>query len=486
MAAVLLSSLLFALHFSSSLAGNTTCADNGMDYYTNLVGETPCRTYERLRQICNNQYQVGTMNVNTPPDFCDEQVADCCCNSVAFALSMMCLTCQQGFSQNPNGYDAGKGAYQMYLTADRSGFCSPNKNQSLPDDIQAAVCNQKIKIFDDLYSLFWGDGTWFYQFTAQTINRDINSKANNTFTHCDSTTIHSTSSSDDSTSAPSSTSVSGSGSGSSSDSGSGSGSGSDNSSSDNQSNSSLSGGAIAGIAVGALAVLGLFGALAWFWRKQKRSEQRTYTGQAIIDGGPDGSGSMHRSPTSASMGQVQPYPYPYSSVPSSQSSSVPYSQASNPFSYTTGSSGSQSQHQLSGSAPSQSGSSVTGTGSNSGSGSAGSVSGAGAGAAAIGAGAASVARSRSTRKAPLPPIPSGSAVNNSSNENQRGYGYNPYDAFQPPAAPGQTSPGLSLGDDYENQNWSTERHMDAGPVPESMLQRAPSGRLPPAYGEQFG
>ena len=65
---------------------------------------------------------------------------------------------------------------------------------------------------------------------------------------------------------------------------------------DNQSNSSLSGGAIAGIAVGALVVLGLFGALAWFWRKQKRSEQRTYTGQAIIDGGPDGSGSMRECP----------------------------------------------------------------------------------------------------------------------------------------------------------------------------------------------
>ncbi|THU77845.1 hypothetical protein K435DRAFT_583271, partial [Dendrothele bispora CBS 962.96] len=140
-------------------AGNTTCADSGMDWYTDLVGETPCRTYERLRQICNNQYQVGIMNVNTPPDFCDEQVADCCCNSISFALSMMCLTCQQGFSQSSTGFDAGKGAYQMYLTAGRDGFCHPNTNQSFPDNIQTAVCNQKIKVFDSLYSLFWGDGS---------------------------------------------------------------------------------------------------------------------------------------------------------------------------------------------------------------------------------------------------------------------------------------------------------------------------------------
>ena len=31
---------------------------------------------------------------------------------------------------------------------------------SLPADIQTAVCNNKIKIFDDLYSLFWATGAW--------------------------------------------------------------------------------------------------------------------------------------------------------------------------------------------------------------------------------------------------------------------------------------------------------------------------------------
>jgi hypothetical protein len=29
------------------------CATNQLDWYTSVVGESPCRTYERLRQICD-------------------------------------------------------------------------------------------------------------------------------------------------------------------------------------------------------------------------------------------------------------------------------------------------------------------------------------------------------------------------------------------------------------------------------------------------
>ena len=32
--------------------------------------------------------------------------------------------------------------------------------KSLPNDVQAAVCNNKIKIDDDIYTLFWGTGAW--------------------------------------------------------------------------------------------------------------------------------------------------------------------------------------------------------------------------------------------------------------------------------------------------------------------------------------
>ncbi|KAF9067646.1 hypothetical protein BDP27DRAFT_900571 [Rhodocollybia butyracea] len=73
--------------------GNVTCSGTGLNWYTNFVGESPCKTYERLRQICNPAFEVGVMSTNTstPPDVCNEQLADCCCNSIAFALAMLCL-----------------------------------------------------------------------------------------------------------------------------------------------------------------------------------------------------------------------------------------------------------------------------------------------------------------------------------------------------------------------------------------------------------
>jgi hypothetical protein len=33
----------------------TVCATDQLDWYTSVVGETPCRTYERLRQICDSR-----------------------------------------------------------------------------------------------------------------------------------------------------------------------------------------------------------------------------------------------------------------------------------------------------------------------------------------------------------------------------------------------------------------------------------------------
>ncbi|KIK64771.1 hypothetical protein GYMLUDRAFT_160655 [Collybiopsis luxurians FD-317 M1] len=241
--------------------GNVTCSGTGMDWYTNQVGETPCKTYERLRQICNPNFEVGTMNTNTPPDVCDEQLADCCCNSIAFALAMLCLNCQQNIGSG-SGYDAGTGAYQDYLQGSRtSGTCSPVKNQTLPTDIQTAVCNQKIKIFNDLYSLFWNDGSC--QYTLQTLTRDIASEGNNTFTHCASTTVNGTSSSSSSSGSSSSTSSSSSSSGTSTS----------TSAADSTSTSSgLSGGAVGGIVAGVvIGAIGV-GAIVWlfWWRRRQR------------------------------------------------------------------------------------------------------------------------------------------------------------------------------------------------------------------------
>ncbi|KAJ3908016.1 hypothetical protein F5879DRAFT_428892 [Lentinula edodes] len=142
--------------------GNVTCSGTALDWYSAQTGETPCKTYERLRQICNSDFEVGIMNTTLPPDICDEQVSDCCCNSVAYALAMLCLNCQQNIGGG-SGYDAAAGDYQLYLEGSRTNgsTCTPVTNQTLSTAIQTAVCNEEIRLFDSLYSLFWTDGSWY-------------------------------------------------------------------------------------------------------------------------------------------------------------------------------------------------------------------------------------------------------------------------------------------------------------------------------------
>ncbi|KAH9948310.1 hypothetical protein B0H21DRAFT_250993 [Amylocystis lapponica] len=174
------------LFISGSLGvGNTTCLSDRLDWYTDAVGETPCTTYQRLRQLCNSDYEVGAFSPKTPGDNCDDQVSACCCNSVSWALSMLCMNCQQDASASVNGIDAGKGAYQMYLHSGGNGeLCSPMTNGSLPADIQQAVCNAGIKLDNFLYNLFWDDGSWFYSYTRESAETDQAANNNNTFTHC--------------------------------------------------------------------------------------------------------------------------------------------------------------------------------------------------------------------------------------------------------------------------------------------------------------
>ncbi|KAI0671073.1 hypothetical protein C8Q78DRAFT_1069744 [Trametes maxima] len=160
--------------------GNTTCDSSQLDWYTSVVGETPCDTYQRLRQICNSDYRVPAFRDLTPGDNCDDQLSVCCCNSVSFALSMLCMNCQFDTAGGNIGIDAGSGAYRLYR-----GSCGLGTNRTLPNDIQTAVCNKEIKIDRNLYSLFWDTGAC--QYTKQTMTKDFAVTNNNTFTHCNST-----------------------------------------------------------------------------------------------------------------------------------------------------------------------------------------------------------------------------------------------------------------------------------------------------------
>ncbi|KAL0951766.1 hypothetical protein HGRIS_008438 [Hohenbuehelia grisea] len=162
--------LLLSWCFSRALAQNfTTCVDDGLDWYTGLVGETPCRTYERLRQICNSNYKVTLFSAENP-NVCHEQLGDCCCNSIAFGLAVLCSNCQVG--GRGNGHDAGPGSYATFLRGGRTNFCTPNSNQTFNTKVQAAVCNTGIKIPSTFYNLLWRDGSWCVEFTKEAITRD--------------------------------------------------------------------------------------------------------------------------------------------------------------------------------------------------------------------------------------------------------------------------------------------------------------------------
>jgi hypothetical protein len=139
-------------------------------------------------------------------------IAGCCCNSISYALVMLCLkwvcllllkgfedliaqySCQQGKGEGTDpGFDASEfltpviqtfiwlirhrqlqGPMKSTLVNAHRFLIKRNYDKepsnamiltcqsffSLPADIQTAVCNNKIKIFDDLYSLFWDTGAW--------------------------------------------------------------------------------------------------------------------------------------------------------------------------------------------------------------------------------------------------------------------------------------------------------------------------------------
>ncbi|QRW09310.1 P-loop containing nucleoside triphosphate hydrolase protein [Ceratobasidium sp. AG-Ba] len=100
-----------------SQTGNTTCKTTSLDWFTQSVGETPCRTYERLRQTCNPSYLVGSLSPDPPGNQCDDQ-----------------LLGSREWGHGDTGFDAAAGSYQIFL-----GKCGAGTNQSLPTITQKAL-----------------------------------------------------------------------------------------------------------------------------------------------------------------------------------------------------------------------------------------------------------------------------------------------------------------------------------------------------------
>ncbi|KAJ3873523.1 hypothetical protein F5051DRAFT_476723 [Lentinula edodes] len=156
--------------FPSALLTNTytnsSCNGTGLNWYINLVGETPCSTYERLHQICNPPFQVGVMTPPTspasPPDTCMDQVA------ANKELDQVAMALMQVWASTSS-------TFKVLVLSDSVAF------QILPTTTDHAVCNKGIKIIDDLYArLWWSTGDWYYE--------DVAAADGNVFTHCENVT----------------------------------------------------------------------------------------------------------------------------------------------------------------------------------------------------------------------------------------------------------------------------------------------------------
>ncbi|KAG7087213.1 hypothetical protein E1B28_013193 [Marasmius oreades] len=205
--------LLISISISN---GTVACYDPAaLAWYTSNVGETPCMTYQRLRRICNNDFQLGLVDFDSLPEsnpesMCSDQIADCCCNHIAFNLGMLCISCQRGLGDG-NGFNARPGTYQRYLTGQHTDgtFCSPHTNETLKDSVEAGVCGQGMKMIYDLYDGGnWVDGSWFYKFYSERATLNLNGHGDKAFHSCSATSTSTSSSQVPSTAPPSSTSPS--------------------------------------------------------------------------------------------------------------------------------------------------------------------------------------------------------------------------------------------------------------------------------------
>lgn len=379
-------------------------------------------TYQRLRQICNSAYEV--QSVYNPPnpelaDSCTDQLSGCCCNSVSYSLMMLCLNCQQGTGSGVGqdfGIDGPDGLYDVYLDG-----CAPVANSTLPTDIQAAVCNDKIKIEDDLYSIFPGDGDWYYMITRETIQKDQQAYWNNTFTQCPFSVVDNsthptvTPSAATTGSTPTGTMLA-----------------MQNQTSPSRPWNYLSGGAIAGIVIGSVAPLALVVAFTiWYFGYRKKDEWNYADVQLqpflLEPSTQERPTSYHPAPLTPGLGS--------GSVPSTPSFAAPYTDVAPPVQPVRSSTALTTQSYIS-ELP------YPGT-------------------------------SSYIPHLPYPgPVPSVPRAPIRSSTVQT---YDTYVTYPELASPTQDGPPSST-----ERSSTSERHADAG----VLLARSQSGRLPPAYGEQ--
>ncbi|KAH9920050.1 uncharacterized protein B0H18DRAFT_1025670 [Fomitopsis serialis] len=192
---------------SGSGAPACYAGSNTLQWYINAVGEDPCMTYQRLRQVCNSNLRRSFKYAVSPGSVVSEE-ADClqdtcCCNSIAWSLRMLCINCQwDEFGAGDPGHSA--------RTSGSGLYCGDGYNQTLPDSVQNAVCNKNIRISPFLYSIYWPDGscTTFELLAQQTLasNQSLDMCASNSSSTTSTTSATGTATSTNTGTSPAQTS----------------------------------------------------------------------------------------------------------------------------------------------------------------------------------------------------------------------------------------------------------------------------------------
>ncbi|KAI0734898.1 hypothetical protein C8Q72DRAFT_331117 [Fomitopsis betulina] len=152
-----------------SASGPLSCYGNSttLDWYIDAVEETPCMTYQKLRQICNSDYQTPLWSEEIHvADTCEDPISSiCCCNSIAWSVRNLCINCQWDAAGTTDTGTSGRaGDFYRWrwstMTVNEGIYCGDGWNQTLPENVQLAVCQKGIRLADFLYDIFWPDGSW--------------------------------------------------------------------------------------------------------------------------------------------------------------------------------------------------------------------------------------------------------------------------------------------------------------------------------------
>ncbi|KAI0716641.1 hypothetical protein C8Q76DRAFT_725071 [Earliella scabrosa] len=185
---------LLAVVLASLLGSSVAISCNSPDFgwYTDIVGETPCDTYSKLRQICAPGVKVTTSHdLSKVGRRCLDTNTECCCNSISWQLSNLCENCVSF----PLG--------ELVLPEDFTDFypagCKPLLNNMLPPKVQDEVCSSGVKIDDFFFQETpndWTDarGFWNTAVVAQRMTAYHIAHGNNTLTRCEAGVVPSGSS----------------------------------------------------------------------------------------------------------------------------------------------------------------------------------------------------------------------------------------------------------------------------------------------------